>query len=50
MREDMLDRGSRDSLSLQGTGKWTAVSSLELGMPVTLIGESGKVLPPPLFS
>lgn len=25
----------------QGTGKWTAINSLDLGMPVTLIGESG---------
>ena len=25
---------------LSGTGKWTAISALEYGMPVTLIGES----------
>ena len=25
---------------LLGTGKWTAISALEYGMPVTLIGES----------
>ena len=25
---------------IQGTGKWTAISALDCGMPVTLIGES----------
>lgn len=29
-----------DSAGQKGTGKWTAVASLELGMPLTLIGES----------
>merc|ERR1711981_654110 len=30
----------KDSAGQKGTGKWTAVSALEFGMPVTLIGES----------
>ncbi|XP_055515637.1 6-phosphogluconate dehydrogenase, decarboxylating isoform X2 [Leucoraja erinacea] len=30
----------RDSAGQKGTGKWTAVSALEFGMPVTLIGEA----------
>ncbi|GCB65984.1 hypothetical protein scyTo_0004888 [Scyliorhinus torazame] len=30
----------RDSAGQKGTGKWTAVSSLEFGVPVTLIGEA----------
>merc|ERR1739838_486292 len=30
----------RDCAGQKGTGKWTAVSALEYGMPVTLIGES----------
>lgn len=29
-----------DSAGQKGTGKWTAISALEYGMPVTLIGES----------
>ena len=29
-----------DTAGQKGTGKWTAISALELGMPVTLIGES----------
>lgn len=29
-----------DTAGQKGTGKWTAMSALELGMPVTLIGES----------
>lgn len=29
-----------DSAGQKGTGKWTAVASLEYGMPLTLIGES----------
>lgn len=29
-----------DSAGQKGTGKWTAVSALDYGMPVTLIGES----------
>ena len=27
-----------DSAGQKGTGKWTAISALDLGMPVTLIG------------
>lgn len=30
----------KDSAGQKGTGKWTAISALELGIPVTLIGES----------
>eukprot|EP01061_Rhynchopus_euleeides_P011507 TRINITY_DN21074_c0_g6_i1.p2 TRINITY_DN21074_c0_g6~~TRINITY_DN21074_c0_g6_i1.p2 ORF type:complete len:549 (+),score=269.84 TRINITY_DN21074_c0_g6_i1:69-1715(+) len=30
----------RDTAGQKGTGKWTAVESLELGIPLTLIGES----------
>ena len=30
----------RDSAGQKGTGKWTAISALDLGIPVTLIGES----------
>jgi 6-phosphogluconate dehydrogenase len=30
----------KDSAGQKGTGKWTAVSALEYGIPVTLIGES----------
>lgn len=33
--EKIMDRAGQ-----KGTGKWTAIDSLELGMPVTLIGES----------
>ena len=29
-----------DTAGQKGTGKWTAMSALDLGMPVTLIGES----------
>jgi 6-phosphogluconate dehydrogenase len=29
-----------DSAGQKGTGKWTAISALDLGMPVTLIGEA----------
>lgn len=29
-----------DSASQKGTGKWTAMNALDLGMPVTLIGEA----------
>src|SRR5438094_684659 len=29
-----------DSAGQKGTGKWTAVNALDLGMPVTLIGEA----------
>ena len=30
----------RDTAGQKGTGKWTAISALETGVPVTLIGES----------
>merc|ERR1712168_290167 len=30
----------RDAAGQKGTGKWTAISALTFGMPVTLIGES----------
>uniref|UniRef100_A0A2K5EY55 phosphogluconate dehydrogenase (NADP(+)-dependent, decarboxylating) n=1 Tax=Aotus nancymaae TaxID=37293 RepID=A0A2K5EY55_AOTNA len=30
----------RDSVGQKGTGKWTAISALEYGIPVTLIGEA----------
>eukprot|EP00039_Didymoeca_costata_P018580 m.334078 g.334078 ORF g.334078 m.334078 type:complete len:484 (+) comp17282_c0_seq1:47-1498(+) len=30
----------RDAAGQKGTGKWTAISALDQGMPVTLIGES----------
>eukprot|EP01147_Barroeca_monosierra_P001519 gene1519-4670_t len=33
--EKILDKAGQ-----KGTGKWTAISALEMGMPVTLIGES----------
>src|ERR1700732_657872 len=29
-----------DTAGQKGTGKWTAISALDLGQPVTLIGES----------
>ena len=29
----------RDAAGQKGTGKWTAISSLEYGIPLTLIGE-----------
>ena len=30
----------RDSAGQKGTGKWTAISALDKGMPLTLIGQS----------
>jgi 6-phosphogluconate dehydrogenase len=30
----------RDTVGQKGTGKWAAISSLDLGVPVTLIGEA----------
>ena len=30
-----------DTAGQKGTGKWTVISALDLGMPVTLIGEAG---------
>src|SRR4030095_10048576 len=35
----MVDK-SLDTAGQRGTGKWTGVSSLDLGVPVTLIGEA----------
>lgn len=32
----------RDSAGQKGTGKWTAISALEYGTPVTLIGKGGE--------
>lgn len=29
----------RDTAGQKGTGKWTAISALDKGMPLTLIGE-----------
>merc|ERR1712083_459482 len=37
---EFLLKQIRDSAGQKGTGKWTAISALEYGMPVTLIGES----------
>jgi 6-phosphogluconate dehydrogenase len=37
--QPMLDK-ILDTAGQKGTGKWTAISALDLGMPVTLIGES----------
>src|SRR6195952_4157074 len=37
--EPILDK-ILDAAGQKGTGKWTAISALDLGMPVTLIGES----------
>jgi 6-phosphogluconate dehydrogenase len=37
---DYLVEKILDSAGQKGTGKWTAISSLEYGIPVTLIGES----------
>ncbi|KAF2835175.1 decarboxylating 6-phosphogluconate dehydrogenase [Patellaria atrata CBS 101060] len=36
---DLLDH-ILDSAGQKGTGKWTAINALDLGMPVTLIGEA----------
>jgi 6-phosphogluconate dehydrogenase len=30
----------RDTAGQKGTGKWNAISPLDLGVPVTLIGEA----------
>lgn len=35
----MLDK-ILDAAGQKGTGKWTAINALDLGMPVTLIGEA----------
>ena len=32
----------RDAAGQKGTGKWTAISALDKGMPLTLIGQSGS--------
>ncbi len=37
--EPMVDK-ILDTAGQKGTGKWTAISALDLGMPLTLIGES----------
>jgi 6-phosphogluconate dehydrogenase len=37
---DYLLEKIRDSAGQKGTGKWTAIASLQYGIPVTLIGES----------
>ena len=37
---EFLLENIRDATGQKGTGKWTAISALEYGMPVTLIGES----------
>ena len=37
--QPMLDK-ILDTAGQKGTGKWTAISALDLGMPLTLIGES----------
>ena len=37
---DHLVEQIRDSAGQKGTGKWTAISALDYGMPVTLIGEA----------
>ncbi|XP_013381376.1 6-phosphogluconate dehydrogenase, decarboxylating isoform X1 [Lingula anatina] len=39
-RGEVLVEKILDSAGQKGTGKWTAISALEYGMPVTLIGES----------
>jgi len=36
---DLIDK-ILDTAGQKGTGKWTGISSLDLGMPVTLIGEA----------
>lgn len=36
----------RDSAGQKGTGKWTAISALEYGVPVTLIGTCALAGPP----
>ena len=38
--EEHLVDSILDTAGQKGTGKWTAISSLDLGQPVTLIGES----------
>ena len=35
--QHMVDK-IRDAAGQKGTGKWTAISALQSGMPVTLIG------------
>ena len=37
--ESLLEK-IMDSAGQKGTGKWTAINALDLGMPVTLIGEA----------
>ena len=37
---DYLVEKIRDAAGQKGTGKWTAISGLDKGMPVSLIAES----------
>jgi 6-phosphogluconate dehydrogenase len=39
-----------DSAGQKGTGKWTAINALDLGMPVTLIGEAVRYFHNPHLS
>jgi 6-phosphogluconate dehydrogenase len=39
-QDQFLVEKIRDTAGQKGTGKWTATSALDLGMPVTLIGEA----------
>lgn len=32
----------KDTAGQKGTGKWTAINSLDVGVPVTLIAEAGE--------
>jgi len=43
--ENIMDKAGQ-----KGTGKWTAIDALNLGMPLTLIGESGEPRPCPAMS
>lgn len=38
----LLDK-IKDAAGQKGTGKWTAISSLDYGIPLTLIGQSGSI-------
>lgn len=37
---DYLVEKIKDTAGQKGTGKWTAISALDFGIPVTLIGEA----------
>lgn len=39
-QDEYLVEKIRDAAGQKGTGKWTAISALDYGVPVTLIGES----------